>query len=320
MEKVLISEKISDEGIELLEGKAQVVMAGGTSEEVVLQDIRDIYGIVLKSKTKITRKIIESAPRLRIISRTGTGYDNVDVQAASDHNVMVCNLPGINAVSVAEHTMAFILTLAKNLPEMDACVRSGMWGRRSNSGSVEIRGKTLGIIGLGQIGFKVMRMAQAFGMKTLAFDPFVQERYAKDTEFSCSLEELFKVSDFITVHVPSLSENRHMVNENLLGRMKPGAYLVNTSRGDVIDETALIRVLEQNKIGGAALDVFKNEPPAVCNPFFTLKNVVLSPHTAALTKECGAKMMLEAVAQVVDCLEGRIPPHIVNREHIRISV
>jgi D-3-phosphoglycerate dehydrogenase len=320
MKKILISEKISDEGLALLKGKAEIVIAGGTTEEAVLQDINDVFGIVLKSKTKITRKIIEAAPGLKIISRTGAGYDNVDVQAASEHNVMVCNLPGINAVSVAEHTMAFILALARKLPEMDACVRGGMWSRRNNNGSVEISGKTLGIIGLGQIGYKVMKMAQAFGMATLAYDPFVRGKYTGDTAFACSLEELFEVSDFITVHVPSLAENKHMISESLLGRMKPDAYLVNTSRGDVIDEKALIKVLEQGKIGGAALDVFENEPPEASHPFFNMKNVIMSPHTAALTKECAAKMTIEAVAQVVDCLEGRIPPHIVNREHIRISL
>lgn len=318
MKKVLLSEPISDEGLSLLLGKADVVLASGCSEEAILADIKDIYGIVLKSKTKITRRIIESAPELRIISRTGTGYDNVDIQAASEHNVMVCNLPGINAVSVAEHTMAFILTLAKKIAEMDGFVRNGMWNKRSDHISMELEGKTLGIIGLGQIGYRVMKIAQAFGMNTLVSDPFVEERYAGQTAFASSLEELFKVSDFITVHVPNLPQNRHLITEDLLFRMKQGAFLINTSRGEVIDEKALIRVLEQNRIGGAALDVFENEPLAKDHPFITMKNVILSPHAAALTKECGAKMTIKAVAQVVDCLEGRIPPHIVNRNQIKL--
>ena len=318
MKKILLSEKISQEGVSLLNGKAEAVLAGGYTEEAVLADIGDIFGIVLKSKTKITRRIIESAPELRIISRTGTGYDNVDVQAASDHNIMVCNLPGINAVSVAEHTMAFILALAKKLPQMDGFVRNGMWNRRSEYISAELEGKTLGIIGLGQIGYRVMKMAQAFGMNTLASDPFTEERYAGQTAFAASLEKLFKMSDFITVHVPNLPQNRRLITEELLCRMKQGAFIVNTSRGEVIDEKALIGVLEQNRIGGAALDVFENEPLTKDHPFIAMENVILSPHTAALTKECGAKMTLEAVAQVVDCLEGRIPPHIVNRDQIKL--
>ncbi len=318
MKRVLISERISDEGLALLEGKAEIVTAGGISEEDVLKDIKDIFGIVLKSKTKITRKIIESAPELKIISRTGVGYDNIDLQAASDHNVIVCNLPGINAISVAEHTMAFILTLAKKLPQMDGYVRSGMWSKRSDNSAVEIRGKTLGIIGLGQIGFKVMKMAQGLGMVTLASDPFVQERFAGETAFAVSLEELFEVSDFITIHVPSFSQNRHLVNESLIGRMKRSAYLINTSRGELIEEKALISALEQNKISGAALDVFENEPPMADHPFFSMKNVILTPHTAALTKECGAKMTTEAVSQIVKYLEGKVPEHIVNRDRIHL--
>ena len=318
MKKILLSETISDEGLSLLLGKADVVLAGGCSEEAVLADIKDIYGIVLKSKTKITRRIIESASELRIISRTGAGYDNVDIQAASDHNVMVCNLPGINAVSVAEHTMAFIFALAKKIPEMDGFVRNGKWNKRSELISTELEGKTLGIMGLGQIGYRVMKLAQAFGMKTLVSDPFVEKKYAGQTAFAASLEELFTVSDFITVHIPNMAQTRHLVSKDLLCLMKQGAFIVNTSRGEVIDEKALIGVLEQNRISGAALDVFENEPLALDHPFIKMKNVILSPHIAALTKECGAKMTLEAVSQVVECLEGKIPPHIVNRSQIKL--
>lgn len=318
MKKVLLSEPISEEGLSLLSGKADVVVAGGCSEESVLADIKDIYGIVLKSKTKITRRILESAPELRIISRTGTGYDNVDIQAASDHKVMVCNLPGINAVSVAEQTMAFILALAKKIPEMDGYVRNGMWEKRSGNLTIELEGKTLGILGLGQVGYRVMKMAQAFGMNTLVSDPFVEERYAGQTAFASSLEQLFETADFITVHVPNMPQNRHLVTENLLMQMKRTAFIINTSRGEVIQEEALIKVLEEKRIAGAALDVFQNEPLTEDHPFMSMYNVILSPHTAALTKECGAKMTIQAVAQVVECLEGRTPPNIVNRNQIRL--
>jgi D-3-phosphoglycerate dehydrogenase len=318
MEKILLSEPIPDVALELLRGKADIVVACGFSEKAVLEDITDTYGIVLRSKTKITRKIIEAAPRLRIISRTGTGYDNVDVEAASEHNVMVCNLPGVNAVSVAEHAMAFILALSKKLADMDGFVRNGAWNKRSDYISIELEGKTLGIIGLGQIGYKVMKMAQAFGMNTLAWDPFVEGLYTGHTSFSSSLEELFRVSDFITIHVPNLTENRHMVSEELLLLMKKGAFLINTSRGEVVNEKALVKVLEQNRIGGAALDVFETEPLTMEHPFTRMKNVILSPHAAALTVESGTKLAVKAVEQVVGCLEGRIPPHIVNRDRIKL--
>jgi D-3-phosphoglycerate dehydrogenase / 2-oxoglutarate reductase len=318
MKKVLLSEPIADDGISLLTGKAEIVVAGSCSEESVLADIKDIFGIILRSKTKITRRILESAPELRIIARTGTGYDNVDVQAASDHNVMVCNLPGINAVSVAEQTMTFILALAKKIIEVDGYVRNGMWSKRSENPTIELEGKTLGILGLGQIGFRVMKMAQAFGMKTLVSDPFVEERHAGQTAFATSLGQLFETADFITVHVPNMPQNRHLVTENLLMQMKRTAFIINTSRGEVIDEKALIKVLQQNRIAGAALDVFENEPLTAGHPFIDMKNVILSPHIAALTKECGAKMTMEAVSQVIECLEGRIPPHIVNRAQIKL--
>jgi len=318
MKKILLSEPIPEEGLALLRGKSDIVLASDCSENAVIADITDIYGIVLRSKTKITRKIIEAAPLLRIISRTGTGYDNVDVAAASEHNVMVCNLPGINAVSVAEHTMAFILALAKKLKEMDGFVRNGAWNKRSDYISIELEGKILGIIGLGQIGYRVMKMAQAFGMKTLVWDPFVEERYADQTAFSTSLEELFKVSDIITVHVPNLTENRNMITEELLLLMKQEAFFVNTSRGEVVNEKALINLLDQNKIRGAALDVFENEPLTEDHPFTHMKNVILSPHAAALTVESGLRLAVKAVEQVVDLLEGRIPLHIVNRDRIKL--
>jgi len=319
MEKVLLPEKIIDEGMELLKGKAIIVIMRDSSEEAILDEVHDVFAIVLRSKAKITRRIIEAAPKLRIISRTGAGYDNVDVQAATEHNVMVCNLPGINTIPVAEHAVSLMLALLKQLPRMDLYVRNGQWEKRSEFISEEAFGKTIGIVGMGKIGREVMRRCKALGMKILAFDPYVNDASLSDVIFCKDLEVLFAESDIITLHVPNMVENKKMVDEHLLKLMKPTAYIINTSRGEVIDQEALTNVLKEHRIAGAGLDVFASEPLALDDHLLTLDNVILTPHAAALTKESGVKMTVEAVKQVIDCLEGRIPPYIVNRKELGLG-
>lgn len=319
MEKVLLPEKIIDEGMELLKGKASIVITRDSSEEAILDEVHDVFAIVLRSKAKITRRIIEAAPKLRIISRTGAGYDNVDVQAATEHNVMVCNLPGINTIPVAEHAVSLMLALLKQLPRMDLYVRNGQWEKRSEFISEEAFGKTIGIVGMGKIGREVMRRCKALGMKILAFDPYVNDASLSDVIFCKDLEVLFAESDIITLHVPNMVENKKMVDEHLLKLMKPTAYIINTSRGEVIDQEALTNVLKEHRIAGAGLDVFASEPLALDDHLLTLDNVILTPHAAALTKESGVKMTVEAVKQVIDCLEGRIPPYIVNRKELGLG-
>lgn len=319
MEKVLLPEKIIDEGMELLKGKASIVITRDSSEEAILDEVHDVFAIVLRSKAKITRRIIEAAPKLRIISRTGAGYDNVDVQAATEHNVMVCNLPGINTIPVAEHAVSLMLALLKQLPRMDLYVRNGQWEKRSEFISEEAFGKTIGIVGMGKIGREVMRRCKALGMKILAFDPYVNDASLSDVIFCKDLEALFAESDIITLHVPNMVENKKMVDEHLLKLMKPTAYIINTSRGEVIDQEALTNVLKEHRIAGAGLDVFASEPLALDDHLLTLDNVILTPHAAALTKESGVKMTVEAVKQVIDCLEGRIPPYIVNRKELGLG-
>ncbi|KLU62273.1 D-3-phosphoglycerate dehydrogenase [Peptococcaceae bacterium CEB3] len=315
MKKVLLPEKIVPEAMILLGEKANVVVAEDSSEESILAEIDDTFGIVLRSKAKITRGIMDAAPELRVISRTGVGYDNIDVQAATDHKILVCNLPGINAVSVAEHAMTFILSLAKQISTMDAFVRSDQWEKRSSTEAIDVKGKTLGIIGLGRIGREVMKLAYAFGMSVLVFDPYLSSMKSEVT-FSKTVEEIFIQSDFVSIHVPNLPETSRMVGWDLLRLMKPSSFFINTSRGGVVDEKALVRVLSEKRIAGAALDVFENEPITPDHPLTAMKNVVLTPHSAALTRECKVKMAVEAVRQVIDCIEGRIPPHIVNSEQL----
>jgi D-3-phosphoglycerate dehydrogenase len=314
MKKILLPERINDEALHLLESKTRVVLAKSPAENDIIEEIHDTYGIILRSAAKITRKILENAPMLKIISRTGAGYDNVDIQAATEFGIMVCNLPGINTVSVAEHTLAMMFALAKRLPVMDSYVRNGQWAKRSSYISEELSGKTLGIIGLGKIGMEVMKKAEALGLKVTAYDPYVKN--IEGVHLVDSLEEIFRHSDIITVHIPQTPETVGMINRKLLGLMKKSAFIINTSRGGIIDEEALIDVLREEKIAGAGLDVFSQEPISPANPLLSMNNVILSPHTAALTKECGYKMTMEAVKQVIDAIDGHLPRYIVNRREL----
>lgn len=319
MKKILLPEKIIPEGMVLFEGKAEIVLTEGYSEVEIISKVKEVHGIVLRSSAKITRKILESAPQLKIISRTGAGYDNVDVTAATEHGVMVCNLPGVNNLSVAEHTVAFIFALMKQLPTMDSYVRNGGWKKRSQYISMEIEGKTIGIVGLGKIGYKVAVKCKALGMNIIAYDPYVEHLYKDEFSFCESLKELFEKADIVSVHVPNLPETRGMITEELLWSMKRNAFFINTSRGEVVDEGGLVAGLKEGRIAGAALDVFMNEPVDESNPLLKMNNVILSPHTAALTKECGVKMTVDAVKQVIDYLEGRTPPYIVNRKELNFK-
>ncbi|MBZ4664824.1 hydroxyacid dehydrogenase [Mahella sp.] len=285
MEKVLLPERIIDEGLELLKDKAEIIITKDASEQSIIDEVSDAFAIILRSKAKITRSIIEAAPKLKVISRTGAGYDNVDVQAATEHNVMVCNLPGINTVAVAEHTISLMLALLKQLPKMDLYVRNGQWGKRSEFISEEAFGKTIGIVGLGKIGREVMFRCKSMGMHVLVYDPYVENALKdNDIRFCNDVETLFTQSDVITLHVPNIPENKKMVDEHLIRLMKPTAYIINTSRGEVIDQGALTSALKEHRIAGAGLDVFAQEPIEQDDPLLTLDNVILTPHAAALSR------------------------------------
>jgi len=321
MEKVLLPEKIIDEALQLLKGKAKVVVLDDISEQAIINEVHDAFAIILRSRAKITSRIIEAAPRLKVISRTGAGYDNIDVKAATQHGVMVCNLPGVNSVSVAEHTIALMLALVKQIFKMDNYVRNSQWHKRNELIAEEMAGKTVGIVGLGKIGREVLVRCKAMGMNILGYDPYVDKKYFSynDVQFCNSLEEIFSKADIVTLHVPNMFETRQMVTKRLIDLMKPTAYIINTSRGEVIDQDALVEALKERRIAGAALDVFHKEPIEPDNPLLILDNVILTPHVAALTKESGVKMAVEAVKQVIEYLEGRLPKYIVNRRELNLE-
>ncbi len=319
MKKVLLPQKIQAEGMDVLKGKVELVIAPDPSQATVAELIKDVQGVILRTTSAITRAMIASAPQLKVISRTGVGVDNIDVEAASEYGVMVCNLPGINSISVAEHAAALIVALAKTLPYFDHEVRQGNWKSRNTYRSGELYQKTLGVIGFGRIGSHVAAiMGKGFGMNILAYDPYIS--HSADPELSvkfCELEELLATADVVTVHLPATSDTKGLLNKERLGLLKPSAYFVNTARGSVVDEPALVELLQSGKIAGAGLDVFDEEPLATDHPFATLDNVILSPHAAALTGECVVRAAVEAAQAVIDVFAGHEPRHLYNKADLK---
>jgi D-3-phosphoglycerate dehydrogenase len=280
-----------------------------------------IQAIVLRTGIKITRELISRAEKLRIIARTGGGVDNVDVAAATEKGVIVTSNVGVNTISVVEHALALILALSKQLALLDRSVRSGRFSVRYRNLPRDLYGQTLGLMGFGRIGSSLGQACrQVFKMKVLAYDPFLPEdlkRSAGNGVDFVDLNTLFGRSDIISIHIPLTPETRHAVGAKELARMKPEALLINTSRGAVVDETALAKALQQKKIGGAGLDVLEQEPPAADNKLLELDNVILTPHTAALTRECGIRMATEAAECVRDALQGKEPLNIANRDVLK---
>lgn len=269
------------------------------NEEVVAELIGDAEAVIV-GVDRVGRKVLERCPNLRVVAKHGVGVDNIDLEAAKERGVVVANAPGTNTESVADMAFLLILSCARNLPTLLENVRKKTWG--SSALGVELEGKTLGIVGLGRIGKGVARRALGFGMEVVYYDPIVEDEAFRKV----SLEELFAVSDFISLHAPLTSETRHLVNERLLSLMKREAFLINTARGELVDEEALFRFLKEGRIAGAGLDVLSFEPPFE-SPLLTLPNVLVTPHVAAHTKEANIKMGKIAALNVVRVLEGKEP-------------
>jgi D-3-phosphoglycerate dehydrogenase len=318
MKKVLLSKTIQPAAMDILAGKVELVILSDNSVETTKRLVADVEGIILRTNIKVTREIVDAAPHLKIISRTGVGVDNVDVPAATEKGILVCNTPGLNASSVAEQTLALMLSLAKRLKIMDNAVRTGNWQIRYASKSVDLEGKTLGLVGVGRIGSLVaQKCRRAFNMKAIAYDPYVKQ--VEGVELCSSLDQVFRQADFVSIHVPYMKETHHLVDARLLRFMKPDSCLINTSRGEVVDEKALIEALKDASIAGAGLDVFEKEPPSSDNPLFKFDNVISSPHSAALSRECELKLAMAAAQAVVDYVEGRQPMYVYNKKELQIK-
>lgn len=316
---VLLPQTIETEAIALLEqGNCNIITAPDPKPETVLPLLKDAHGLILRTGITIDRVLIENADELLVISRTGGGLDNVDVQAATEKGIIVTSNLGVNTISVAEHVLAMILALSKKLILMDNAVRNGKFDIRYQNLPRDIHGRTIGLLGFGRIGFEIGRIChQIFAMRIIAFDPYLSR--AKKDEYRgwvtfVELEELFSESDVISIHVPLSDGTRHLVDAAQIALMKPDAILINASRGGVVNEAALVAALQDDKIAGAGLDVFNQEPVRANNPLLKLDNAILTPHTAALTKESVTRMATDAAQCVLDVFAGREPRNVANRQ------
>ena len=274
-----------------------------TSEDALIERIRDAEFVInIRSSVKFTERVFDACPRLRILSVWGTGTDHIDLPSAARHNVVVTNTPGVSAISIAEHTLALLLAVARRIPQLDAATRAGRWPRGQ---SAQLYGKTCGIIGLGAIGRQFARLAAGFGMRVIAWT-----MHPKPGDPIVDLDELYATSDVISVHLRLSPDTVGFIGEREFAIMKPTAILVNTARGAIIDETALLDALTTGRIGGAGLDVFATEPLPPAHPLTTLSNVVLTPHCAGVTPEALEAGLRMAVENIWRFLEGR-PEHVV---------
>jgi D-3-phosphoglycerate dehydrogenase len=277
------------------------------SDEARLKSaLANARALMVRNLTHVSAGLLEAAPHLDVIGRVGVGMDNVDVDAASARGVVLCFAPDDNAVSVAEHVFALLLGLARKLTSADASVRDGRWERRAHTG-FELLGKTLGLLGLGKIGFRVATRARAFGMTVLAHDPYVGSSHVHVTESGArlvTLPELLALADIVSIHLPLNEETRTLIDSGRLAAMKPGAVLINTSRGAIVDEAALHVALTRGHLGGAALDVRESEPPGD-SPLNRLNNVLLTPHVAAWTEEAQDRVLETVTGDVDRVLRGQ---------------
>lgn len=281
---ILVTDKIDEEGIRRLREIAKVDVEIGLKPPELLERVKDYEVLVVRSATKVTKEVIEAGRRLKIIGRAGAGLDNVDAEVAKARGIKILNTPEAPAEAVAELVIGFMLSWARHLPQADSSMKQGKWLKSELMGT-ELRGKTLGIIGTGKIGQRVGVLASAFGMKILAQDCVRYSEFVLKTgcEYA-DLDTVLKESDYLTIHVPLTPDTRHMISKRELSKMKPTAVLINTSRGEVVDESALVEALSSGRIAGACLDVYAREPP-VDSPLLKLPNVILTPHIGASTQE-----------------------------------
>ncbi|MAE25996.1 MAG: phosphoglycerate dehydrogenase [Limisphaerales bacterium] len=313
--KVLICDPISPEGIEFFKQQSAlevVVLEQRPTEEDLISMAQDVAAYVVRSETKITAKVMEHSPQLKVVGRAGVGVDNVDVEAATRRGVVVMNTPGGNTISTAELTFAMLMALARKIPQAHMSMAQGQWNRKSYQGT-ELFGKTLGILGLGRIGSEVAKRARAFGMAVLAFDPYLSPSRAKAMEVEvASLDEIYSQSDFITVHMPMTDETRGMVNKAAFSKMKKGVRILNCARGGIVHEADLVEAIQQGVVAGAAMDVYESEPLAADHPFRSMPEIVTTPHLGASTREAQTNVGIEIADSITAYLTTGAVQNAVN--------
>ena len=312
--KILVADKISPKGVAYLRQQPgfEVVEAYGSSPAKVLELVKDVHAIAVRSETKITAEVLAAAPLLKVVGRAGVGVDNVDVDAATERGVIVMNTPLGNTVATAELTFTHILCGARPVPQAAASMKAGQWDRKSFSG-IELFRKTLGVVGLGRIGTEVAKRAQAFGMRVLAYDPYLSPARAKAIQVEAvTLDELLAQADYITVHMPLTDQTKYMIDEAAIAKCRKGVRLFNCARGGIIKEAALIAGLKSGQVAAAGLDVYEDEPLAVDSDLRKLPNVTLTPHLGASTAEAQDAVGIEIAEQIADVLNGGVISNAVN--------
>jgi D-3-phosphoglycerate dehydrogenase / 2-oxoglutarate reductase len=310
---IVIADQLPASAVELLRTVPgwTIDARSGRAADELSRDLAGADALVVRSATKVTAAVMAAAPRLRVIARAGTGVDNVDVPAATERGIVVMNAPGANSISVAELAIALMLSLSRAIPSADAAMKQGVWEKKKLTGA-ELRGKTLGIVGLGRIGQEVGTRARGFGMNLVAHDPFISEQVAATLGIELlSLDDLCAAADYITLHLPSTPETRHLFNAARLARCKPGVRIVNTARGELIDEPALAAAIEGRQVAGAGLDVFETEPPVDWR-LAKLPQVVATPHIAASTVEAQEQVGIETAVALRDFLREGVIRNAVN--------
>lgn len=309
--KVVVAETIAAAGIEALAATCEVDIAVGVDKEELAARLSDAAGLIVRSETQVDAELIRAAGKLEVIGRAGIGVDNIDVDVATAHGVLVVNAPNANTISAAEHTMALLLAQARRVPEADASLRSGAW-ERSRFQGIELHGKTLGVLGLGKIGTLVAQRASSFGMRIVAYDPYISVDRARRLGVELGeLSEVLAEADFITIHLPRTRETEGLVGAEAIASMKDGVRIVNAARGGILDEAALVDAISSGKVAGAAIDVFTVEP-TTDSPLFDLPEVVVTPHLGASTLEAQDKAGVAVAEAVAETLRGELVLSAVN--------
>ena len=319
MMKIVIGDKVSRRGIDLLKAEPKWrVTEPGSVREKLLRELRDANALIIRSAVQVDSQLLERSPRLQVIGRAGIGVDNVDIEAATKKGVMVMNTPGGNAVSVAEHTLAMMLAMARSIPRANESMHAGRWEKKLFEGH-ELRGKVLGILGLGRIGVEIVKRARAFEVKILAYDPYVSSLVARDLNIPLvPLNELLGRSDYLTLHVPLTAETEGMLGREALRHVKKGARILNCARGELVDEEALAGAIRSGQVAGAALDVYRQEPPRH-SPLLALPQVVLTPHIAGSTAEAQEIVGYRIAEQVRDYLKYSVIQNAVNVPSVSVE-
>ncbi len=309
--KILVCDPIAQEGIEALQPHAEVDIRRGLSPEELQRTIGEYHAVIVRSETRIDARAIEAGYNLQVIARAGVGVDNIDIDTATERGIIVVNAPTGNTISAAEHTIALMLAMARNVSQADASLKAGAWERSRFTG-VELMGKTLGIVGLGQVGSEVARRARAMEMRLIAYDPFVPEDRARmlGTEM-VTFESLLSESDFITLHTPLTEGTKHLIGEREIRTMKSTTRLINVARGGLIDEEALLNAVEDGRLAGAAVDVFTQEP-TTDNVLFKSDKILVTPHLGASTTEAQERVAVDVAVQVIAALKGEPVRYAVN--------